>query len=49
MLAQLTALQTKINTKLGALNQAIGRMSRYDPGHKIQKAFRATSACQSLN
>ncbi len=48
-LARLTALQTRINTKLGALDQAIGRLSRFDPGHKIQKAFRATSACQSLS
>ncbi|HEY3724533.1 MAG TPA: hypothetical protein VGN59_14365 [Acidimicrobiia bacterium] len=48
-LARLEALQTKINTKLGALNQAIGNLSRFDPGHKIQKAFRATPACQSLS
>ena len=48
-LARLKALQTKINAKLGALNQAIGNLSRFDPGHKIQKAFRATPTCRSLS
>lgn len=47
--ADLTKLQTKINTQFGALNKAFGDLGKYDPNHKIAKAFKATRACKALN
>ncbi len=47
--ADFAKLTTKINTQFGELNQAFGNLGKYDPGHKIAKAFKATRACSALN
>ncbi len=48
-LSDLKTLQTKVNTRFGSLSQAFGDLGRFDPGHKISKAFKATRACRALN
>jgi hypothetical protein len=47
--AALTKLSTKINTQFGQLNRAFGDLGKYDPNHKLAKAFKATQACKALN
>jgi hypothetical protein len=48
-LAALKKLQTKINTQFESLNATFGNLGKYDPDHKIEKAFKATPACKALN
>jgi hypothetical protein len=47
-LKDLKALQKEVGTELSSAGKALTKLKHLDPNHKLEKAFKAAPACQSL-